>query len=122
MLLCVELPVMQGAYPFPGPQLPAVPQTPPGATQNQPAVMPDQLDSLVAPIALYPDPILSQLLVASTCSLEIVEAARWLAANSTTRPSPGRIQQGLNKGNLAQRPANLNPGQCSGAGNGMHPG
>ena len=33
----------------------------------------DQLDSLVAPIALYPDPLLSQVLVASTYPLEIIE-------------------------------------------------
>jgi Protein of unknown function (DUF3300) len=43
---------------------------------------PDQLDSLVAPIALYPDPLLSQVLVASTYPLEIVEAGRWLKANT----------------------------------------
>ena len=32
----------------------------------------DQLDSLVAPIALYPDPLLAQVLAASTYPLEIV--------------------------------------------------
>jgi len=37
------------------------------------------LDSLVAPIALYPDPLLSQVLVASTYPLEIVEAGRWVS-------------------------------------------
>ncbi len=36
-----------------------------------------QLDQLVAPIALYPDPLLSQVLMGSTYPLEIVEAARW---------------------------------------------
>src|SRR5947207_1773773 len=41
-----------------------------------------QLESLVAPIALYPDPLLSQLLAASTYPLEIVEAAQWLQQNS----------------------------------------
>src|SRR5262245_3860576 len=40
-----------------------------------------QLDSLVAPIALYPDPLLSQVLAASTYPLEIVEAAQWLRQN-----------------------------------------
>ena len=39
---------------------------------------PDQLDSLVAPIALYPDPLLSQTLVASTYPLEIVQLKQWL--------------------------------------------
>ena len=38
----------------------------------------DQLDSLVAPIALYPDPLLSQTLVASTYPLEIVQLRQWL--------------------------------------------
>jgi hypothetical protein len=36
-----------------------------------------QLDQLVAPIALYPDPLLGQVLMASTYPLEVVEAARW---------------------------------------------
>jgi hypothetical protein len=40
-----------------------------------------QLDNLVAPIALYPDPLLSQVLVASTYPLEVVEAYQWLQAN-----------------------------------------
>ena len=39
---------------------------------------PDQLDSLVAPIALYPDPLLSQTLVASTYPLELVQLQQWL--------------------------------------------
>jgi hypothetical protein len=36
-----------------------------------------QLEQLVAPIALYPDPLLTQVLMASTYPLEVVEAARW---------------------------------------------
>ena len=39
-----------------------------------------QLDQLVAPIALYPDPLLAQILMASTYPLEVVEAARWAGA------------------------------------------
>jgi hypothetical protein len=39
----------------------------------------DQLDSLVAPIALYPDPLLAQVLAASTYPLEIVQLQQWLA-------------------------------------------
>jgi hypothetical protein len=42
---------------------------------------PDQLDNLVAPVALYPDNILSQILAASTYPLEIVEAQQWLQQN-----------------------------------------
>lgn len=39
------------------------------------------LDQLVAPIALYPDPLLAQIFMASTYPLEVVEAARWSKAN-----------------------------------------
>jgi hypothetical protein len=46
----------------------------------------DQLDSLVAPIALYPDPLLSQILVASTYPLEIVQLHQWMQKNSTMSP------------------------------------
>ncbi|MEI6335674.1 MAG: DUF3300 domain-containing protein [Methylococcaceae bacterium] len=42
------------------------------------------LESLVAPIALYPDPLLAELLVASTYPLEVVQASRWLE----TKPDP----------------------------------
>lgn len=38
-----------------------------------------QLDQLLAPIALYPDALLGQILMASTYPLEVVEAARWAA-------------------------------------------
>ena len=40
-----------------------------------------QLDQMLAPIALYPDPLLSQILMAATYPLEVVEAARWSRAN-----------------------------------------
>jgi hypothetical protein len=39
----------------------------------------DQLDALVAPIALYPDPLLSQVLVASTYPLEVIQLQQWMA-------------------------------------------
>src|ERR1039457_6341571 len=45
----------------------------------------EQLDDLVAPIALYPDPLLSQVLVASTYPLEVVEAQQWLQRNGSLR-------------------------------------
>jgi Protein of unknown function (DUF3300) len=44
-----------------------------------------QIAQLVAPIALYPDPLLTQILMASTYPLEVVEAARWSRANSSTK-------------------------------------
>ncbi|MGY6276657.1 DUF3300 domain-containing protein [Methylomonas sp. MgM2] len=49
---------------------------------NQAANPPmNDLESLLAPIALYPDPLLAELLVASTYPLEVVQAARWLETN-----------------------------------------
>ena len=44
---------------------------------------PQALDDLVAPIALYPDPLLGQVLAASTYPLELVEAKQWVQANPT---------------------------------------
>jgi hypothetical protein len=51
------------------------------ATPEAPKIPNDQLDSLVAPIALYPDPLLSQTLVASTYPLEIIQLEQWLKKN-----------------------------------------
>lgn len=44
-----------------------------------------QLEALVAPIALYPDPLVSQILMASTYPLEVSEATNWLRANSNLK-------------------------------------
>jgi len=44
-----------------------------------------QLEQLVAPIALYPDSLLSQVLIGSTYPLEVVEAARWVKKNSALK-------------------------------------
>jgi len=50
--------------------------------QGQPAPFkPEEIEALVAPIALYPDSVLSQALMASTYPLEIVYAARWVKAH-----------------------------------------
>jgi hypothetical protein len=49
------------------------------AEQAVPKIPNDQLDSLVAPIALYPDPLLAQVLAASTYPLEIIQLQQWLA-------------------------------------------
>jgi len=46
--------------------------------QDRPAFSQAQLEQMLAPIALYPDPLLSQILMASTYPLEVVEAVRWL--------------------------------------------
>jgi hypothetical protein len=54
-------------------------QTPP-APRNAAATQ-QELDQMLAPIALYPDSLLSQIFMASTYPLEVVEAARWSRAN-----------------------------------------
>ena len=41
----------------------------------------EELDALLAPIALYPDSLLVQVLMAATYPLEVVQAARWIKAN-----------------------------------------
>ena len=57
-------------------------QTPnPAAAAGEQQLSTGELDALVAPIALYPDNLLSQVLMASTYPLEVVSAERWLAAN-----------------------------------------
>jgi hypothetical protein len=56
-------------------------EAPKDASKEEPKIPADQLDSLVAPIALYPDPLLAQTLVASTYPLEIVQLQQWMAKN-----------------------------------------
>jgi hypothetical protein len=50
----------------------------PAAAQDQPILSAEQLDALVAPIALYPGPLVAQVMMASTYPLEVVQADRWL--------------------------------------------
>jgi hypothetical protein len=54
-------------------------------SQQQPLLDAGQLDQLVAPIALYSDPLLAQVLMASTYPLEIVQADRWAKANTSLK-------------------------------------
>jgi hypothetical protein len=51
------------------------------AKQEGPAFRPEEIDQMVAPIALYPDSLLAQVLAASTYPLEIVQAARFVQQN-----------------------------------------
>jgi hypothetical protein len=65
----------------------AMAQTPapsPAAANAQP-LKPAELDQLVAPIALYPDPLLAEVLMASTYPLDVVEAERWLQTNKNLK-------------------------------------
>jgi hypothetical protein len=58
------------------------------ASAQQPDKQPfkrEELDQMLAPIALYPDDLLSQILMAASYPLEVVEAARWSKANPTLK-------------------------------------
>src|SRR3954451_1983813 len=49
---------------------------------QQPEFVPNEkLDALVAPIALYPDPLLAQTLAATTYPLEVIQLQQWIANN-----------------------------------------
>ena len=50
-------------------------------TSSEPPIPADQLDSLVAPIALYPDPLLANALAASTYPLELIQMQQWMNNN-----------------------------------------
>ena len=54
---------------------------PAAANEAAPPIPAEQLDSLVAPIALYPDPLLAQTLAASTYPLEVIQLQQWYANN-----------------------------------------
>ena len=53
----------------------------PATTEEAPKIPKDQLDALVSPIALYPDPLLAQTLAASTYPLEVIQLQQWLTKN-----------------------------------------
>ena len=70
------------------PDYPRVVQSTPQPAQASEGVLldvnqsPEQLDQLVAPIALYPDELVAQILAAATFPTQIVEAERWMQAHS----------------------------------------
>lgn len=53
-----------------------------GAQDQDSAISDGEIRQLLAPIALYPDDLLSQILIAATYPLEVVEAARWSQKNT----------------------------------------
>src|SRR5437899_525674 len=72
-------------------------------TEQAPKLPNDQLDSLVAPIALYPDPLLAQTLAASTYPLEVIQLeqlmdrnqnlqGKALAGRGANKPADPRLQ------------------------------
>src|SRR5262249_8628654 len=71
----------QAQSPAPQTQSPA----PQASQADQQLLSPEQLDALLAPIALYPDALLAQILMASTYPLEVIEAERWVTANKNLK-------------------------------------
>src|SRR5262245_8387380 len=60
----------------------SLPITVPVLSAQEPELIPNErLESLVAPIALYPDPLLAQTLAASTYPLEVIQLQQWMASN-----------------------------------------
>ena len=64
---------------------------PPGVIAQQqqseaaPVFKPEELEQILAPIALHPDPLISQILMASTYPLEVVQADRWAKQNKSLK-------------------------------------
>ncbi len=58
-------------------------QPPPAADQQK--LSQEELDQMLAPIALYPDSVLSQIFMAATYPLEVVQAERWAKQNSNLK-------------------------------------
>jgi hypothetical protein len=62
----------------------AIAQTDQGGAAPNP-FKPEELEQIAAPIALYPDPLIAQILMASTYPLEVVQAARFAKANASLK-------------------------------------
>lgn len=73
--------------PTPGAQAPV----PPPPAETPPLFKAEQLDQLLAPIALYPDALLAQILMAATYPLEVVKADRWLQDPAHARLQGGQL-------------------------------
>jgi Protein of unknown function (DUF3300) len=52
---------------------------------GKPAFKQEELEQMLAPIALYPDSLLTQILMASTYPLEVVQADRWAKQNKSMK-------------------------------------
>ena len=79
-LLCAVL-IAPGDTLYARQGVPAQPQSGSAEANSDARLDPAQIDSLVSPIALYPDPLLAQILAASTYPLQIVSANRWMQQN-----------------------------------------
>lgn len=86
LALLTAIPVVAWAQTADKPAAPAAQAQPASQTPpNAELLKPEQLEALVAPIALYPDELLANVLAASTYPLEVVQADRWLKARKTLK-------------------------------------
>jgi len=85
-LICATAGYSQESAP-PSPQSAAPPNAQAPPQQAGEPLPPQQLDDLVAPIALYPDPLVAQVLAASTYPMEIAEAEQWVRDHPKWKPS-----------------------------------
>ncbi len=67
---------------------------PRASAQTAPAFTPEQLDQMLAPIALYPDPLLGEILMAATYPLEVSAAAQWVQSSGSSGASLASAAQG----------------------------
>ena len=65
--------------------------------QTSTAIPPEQLDSLVAPVALYPDNLLAQVLVAATYPLEVIQLHQWLQKNPDLQKDQAKLVEAAKK-------------------------
>ncbi len=80
-------PLGQQGAPLPSPPEPQAEEAPlPSPPAPAVTFPPAELDRIVSPIALYPDPLLGQLLTAATFAPEIPEAARWSDRHHYVQP------------------------------------
>src|SRR5262245_23308869 len=87
-IMAVLLAALTAANPWGIAQQPAPAPAPApagGAPSGPPPMKQEELDQLLAPIALYPDSLLSQMFMAATYPLEVVEADRWAKANKNLK-------------------------------------
>lgn len=86
-MVATTLRVLTAAFLFliPHAALAQSPQAAEPAAGSQQLLSAGELDALVSPIALYPDPLLAEVLMASTYPLEVVEAERWVNDNKSLK-------------------------------------
>jgi hypothetical protein len=89
--------------PAPYPQQPPYAGQPPAYGAQPPYYAPQQLDAMVGRIALYPDPLLVQVMTASTFSNEIPDAAGWARAHSYL--TAGALADAIRQDNLPWDPS-----------------